>query len=177
MPLIFAPSSVFNWFCERQSLPSCSCAARANACRINARSTADTLSLFFLRACASAEYKTVRAVQGPLVILDKVKVITPPPLPPPLPHTRHLFLWMSLGAIPRSHAVFRVLSAPTQSNGYSSLFRASAPRVGVQSLTVGAVQLPKFAEIVTLRLGNGEMKRGQVLEISGQKAVVQVRAR
>jgi vacuolar-type H+-ATPase subunit B/Vma2 len=36
-------------------------------------------------------------------------------------------------------------------------------------------QFPKYAEIVTLRLGNGEMKRGQVLEISGSKAVVQVR--
>ena len=53
------------------------------------------------------EYKTVKAVQGPLVILDKVK-------------------------------------------------------------------FPKYAEIVTLRLGNGEEKRGQVLEISGSKAVVQV---
>ena len=36
------------------------------------------------------------------------------------------------------------------------------------------LQFPKYAEIVTLRLGNGEMKRGQVLEISGSKAVVQV---
>jgi len=53
------------------------------------------------------EYKTVKAVQGPLVILEKVK-------------------------------------------------------------------FPKYAEIVTLRLGNGEEKRGQVLEISGSKAVVQV---
>ena len=53
------------------------------------------------------EYKTVKAVQGPLVILDKVKA-------------------------------------------------------------------PKFAEIVTLKLGNGETKRGQVLEVAGQKAVVQV---
>lgn len=37
----------------------------------------------------------------------------------------------------------------------------------------GSVQAPKFAEIVTLRLGNGDMKRGQVLEVAGQKAVVQ----
>ena len=55
----------------------------------------------------ATEYKTVKAVQGPLVILEKVK-------------------------------------------------------------------FPKYAEIVTLRLGNGEEKRGQVLEISGSKAVVQV---
>ncbi len=39
---------------------------------------------------------------------------------------------------------------------------------------ISIVQFPKYAEIVTLRLGNGEMKRGQVLEISGSKAVVQV---
>ena len=36
------------------------------------------------------------------------------------------------------------------------------------------VKFPKYAEIVTLKLGNGEEKRGQVLEISGSKAVVQV---
>mmetsp|Transcript_22306 Transcript_22306/g.53511 ORF Transcript_22306/g.53511 Transcript_22306/m.53511 type:complete len:507 (-) Transcript_22306:216-1736(-) len=53
------------------------------------------------------DYKTVKAVQGPLVILDKVKN-------------------------------------------------------------------PMFAEIVTLELANGDIKRGQVLEVSGQKAVVQV---
>jgi V-type H+-transporting ATPase subunit B len=31
-----------------------------------------------------------------------------------------------------------------------------------------------FSEIVTLKLGNGEVKRGQVLEVAGNKAVVQV---
>ena len=36
------------------------------------------------------------------------------------------------------------------------------------------VKLPKFAEIVNLTLGNGEKRRGQVLEICGTKAVVQV---
>eukprot|EP00960_Hanusia_phi_P041763 755145-Hanusia_phi.AAC.7 len=36
------------------------------------------------------------------------------------------------------------------------------------------VKFPKYAEIVTLKLGNGDEKRGQVLEISGNKAVVQV---
>lgn len=64
-----------------------------------------------LRSCFilpnTTEYKTVKAVQGPLVILEKVK-------------------------------------------------------------------FPKYAEIVTLKLGDGEEKRGQVLEISGSKAVVQV---
>jgi len=36
------------------------------------------------------------------------------------------------------------------------------------------VKFPKFAEIVNLTLGNGEKRRGQVLEIVGNKAVVQV---
>jgi len=35
-------------------------------------------------------------------------------------------------------------------------------------------QLPKYAEIVNLRLGNGEKRQGQVLEIYGKQAVVQV---
>jgi len=36
------------------------------------------------------------------------------------------------------------------------------------------VKLPKFAEIVNLTLGNGEKRQGQVLEVAGKKAVVQV---
>ncbi|KAL9644550.1 hypothetical protein ABK040_009414 [Willaertia magna] len=36
------------------------------------------------------------------------------------------------------------------------------------------VKFPKFAEIVNLTLGNGEKRRGQVLEIVGNKAIVQV---
>jgi len=35
-------------------------------------------------------------------------------------------------------------------------------------------QGPKFQEIVNLRLADGEIRRGQVLEIDGDKAVVQV---
>lgn len=35
-------------------------------------------------------------------------------------------------------------------------------------------QAPKYAEIVNITLGNGEVRQGQVLEISGSKAVVQV---
>jgi V-type H+-transporting ATPase subunit B len=35
-------------------------------------------------------------------------------------------------------------------------------------------QKPKFAEIVTLKLGDGSIRRGQVLEVDGSKAVVQV---
>lgn len=36
------------------------------------------------------------------------------------------------------------------------------------------VKFPKFAEIVTLTLPNGQKRTGQILEISGDKAVVQV---
>ena len=47
-------------------------------------------------------------------------------------------------------------------------------RVSVADTGSAARQNPMFAEIVTLELPNGEVKRGQVLEVSGQKAVVQV---
>lgn len=35
-------------------------------------------------------------------------------------------------------------------------------------------QKPKYAEIVNLKLGDGTSRRGQVLEVDGNKAVVQV---
>lgn len=36
------------------------------------------------------------------------------------------------------------------------------------------VKFPKYAEIVNVRLGNGTIRKGQVLEIKGKQAVVQV---
>jgi len=36
------------------------------------------------------------------------------------------------------------------------------------------VQGPKYQEIVNIRLGDGTMRRGQILEVDGEKAVVQV---
>jgi len=36
------------------------------------------------------------------------------------------------------------------------------------------VKFPKYAEIVNVRLGDGTMRKGQVLEIAGKRAVVQV---
>lgn len=36
------------------------------------------------------------------------------------------------------------------------------------------LQFPRYAEIVTLTLADGSKRSGQVLEISGNKAVVQV---
>ena len=37
------------------------------------------------------------------------------------------------------------------------------------------VKFPKYAEIVNVRLGDGSLRKGQVLEISGKRAVVQVK--
>ena len=37
------------------------------------------------------------------------------------------------------------------------------------------VKFPKYAEIVQIRLSDGTIRSGQVLEVSGSKAVVQVR--
>ena len=37
------------------------------------------------------------------------------------------------------------------------------------------VKFPKYAEIVNVRLGDGTIRKGQVLEICGKKAVVQVK--
>jgi len=36
------------------------------------------------------------------------------------------------------------------------------------------VKFPKYAEIVNVRLGDGSLRKGQILEISGKRAVVQV---
>lgn len=36
------------------------------------------------------------------------------------------------------------------------------------------VKCPRYAEIVNVTLGNGEVRSGQVLEVAGSKAVVQI---
>jgi len=36
------------------------------------------------------------------------------------------------------------------------------------------VKFPRYAEIVNVKLGNGQTRKGQVLEIAGRKAVVQI---
>merc|ERR1712021_289077 len=41
-------------------------------------------------------------------------------------------------------------------------------------VTLDNVKFPKYAEIVNVRLGDGQMRKGQVLEIEGKKAVVQI---
>jgi V-type H+-transporting ATPase subunit B len=52
---------------------------------------------------------------------------------------------------------------------YSSVSAVKGPLVILDN-----VKLPKYSEIVNLKLGNGEKRQGQVLEIFGKQAVVQV---
>ena len=52
---------------------------------------------------------------------------------------------------------------------YSTIRAVNGPLVILEN-----VRLPKYAEIVEIELPNGEKRRGQVLEIDGSKAVVQV---
>ncbi|CAK9030180.1 V-type proton ATPase subunit B [Durusdinium trenchii] len=52
---------------------------------------------------------------------------------------------------------------------YSTISGVNGPLVVLEN-----VKFPKYAEIVNLTLGNGEQRQGQVLEIYGSRAVVQV---
>lgn len=66
---------------------------------------------------------------------------------------------------------------------YSSVTQVKGPLVLLENVKVRSFffgnfglclsQLPKYAEIVTIRLGNGDVRTGSVLEISGSTAVVQ----
>jgi V-type H+-transporting ATPase subunit B len=40
---------------------------------------------------------------------------------------------------------------------------------------INRIQFPRYAEIVNLTLGDGTKRRGQVLEVVGKRAVVQVK--
>lgn len=92
-----------------------------------------------------SDYRTIAGVNGPLVILDKVKV---------------------RGARRASRAAATPTLTACVAVWRAHLCAPPAPR---------ALQFPKFAEIVKLTLGNGEQRTGRVLEIFGDKAVVQVR--
>lgn len=82
-------------------------------------------------------YKTVSAVAGPLVVMDKVKV------------------------------------RDSRSNGATTPFGGVGDGGGMTLLAQGAI----YSEIVNIRLGDGTERRGQVLEVDGDRAVVQVRRR
>ena len=47
-------------------------------------------------------------------------------------------------------------------------------QAAIRTETVLLVQKPRYAEIVNLKLGDGTSRRGQVLEVDGQRAIVQV---
>jgi len=58
----------------------------------------------------------------------------------------------------------------------NSIFLAYKTVSGVNGplVILDEVKFPKYAEIVQLRLHDGTLRSGQVLEVSGSKAVVQV---
>ncbi|KIY99923.1 V-type H+-transporting ATPase subunit B [Monoraphidium neglectum] len=60
-----------------------------------------------------------------------------------------------------------VLTAPVAE--YRTVGGVAGPLVVVES-----VKKPKFSEIVEVRLGDGSIRKGQVLEVDGTRAVVQV---
>ena len=66
------------------------------------------------------------------------------------------------GAVPAGYAVKPRLD-------YRTIAGVNGPLVILDN-----VKMPRFAEIVKLRLGNGEERSGQVLEVAGGRAVVQV---
>ena len=66
------------------------------------------------------------------------------------------------GAVPAGYAVKPRLD-------YRTIAGVNGPLVILDN-----VKMPRFAEIVKLRLGSGEERSGQVLEVAGGRAVVQV---
>jgi len=59
-------------------------------------------------------------------------------------------------------------------NVYPRLDYRTVSAVNGPLVILDSIKLPKYAEIVTLTLGDGRKRQGQVLEVSGNKAVVQV---
>ena len=55
---------------------------------------------------------------------------------------------------------------------YKTVASVAGPLVVVDKVK-GAI----YSEIVNIKLGNGDLRRGQVLEVDGDRAVVQVRPR
>jgi len=74
---------------------------------------------------------------------------------------------LSLPQINAAAAVRDYYVQPT--NNYATISQAKGPLVILDN-----VKLPKYAEIVNITLGNGERRQGQILEVMGRKAVVQV---
>lgn len=60
--------------------------------------------------------------------------------------------------------------APSNSTAYSTVSAVNGPLV-----IVDKVRNAQFNEIVSLTLPNGDVRSGQILEVSGSKAIVQVK--
>lgn len=106
-----------------------------------------------ISACVHAhavrtEYRTVAGVSGPLVVVECVKV--------------------------RRESNCRQHTASTFRSASTHI--APAPRAHWLPLPTHhtRAQKPRYAEIVDIRLGDGTFRRGQVLEVDGSRAVVQV---
>ena len=78
------------------------------------------------------------------------------------PSLLHIRLHSHVAPHPRS-------TPPPHPADYSTVSAVSGPLVVLQF-----VNRPRYGEIVNLTLGDGERRQGQVLEIAGNKAVVQV---
>lgn len=68
-----------------------------------------------------------------------------------------------------SYVFLRIHDIPCSFTAYRTVSGVNGPLVILDD-----VKFPKFAEIVQLRLSDGTIRAGQVLEVSGSKAVVQV---
>ena len=57
---------------------------------------------------------------------------------------------------------------------WPTAIRNLSQTLGPDAIWILNLQKPRYAEIVNLKLGDGTSRRGQVLEVDGQRAVVQV---
>ena len=95
------------------------------------------------------EYRTVAGVSGPLVVVECVKV-------------------RCVDAI----GVDGIIADGLMGNLHFIAYQLPCIKHAMHSSC--REQKPKYAEIVEIRLGDGTLRRGQVLEVDGTRAVVQV---
>lgn len=102
-------------------------------------------------------------VNGPLVILDQVKVKT------------CTFFSLEVTRSLLTREVFTSQDSVCFSSDTSSEFVVTHISQVFLGLTLAvSLQFPRYAEIVHLTLPDGTKRSGQVLEVTGSKAVVQV---
>lgn len=81
---------------------------------------------------------------------------------------------VSLFPEPKSAAAVHAAAASRDYRLHPTVDYSTVQGVRGPLVILDNVKIPKFAEIVNLTLGNGERRQGQVLEINGNQAVVQV---